>query len=284
MNILILYRTKVNKIIHLYNLSFQQFQVENRVTAYLMGNSHQELISEIKELMISIQNQVFALESKLAKLENSVRQDNNIEDESFAVSIDDFVVPVDLAPVVPATAEVAMAATAMAEEEAKAAASTAKEGIVSAEAEEATMAEGSANAAETAKAEEEAPAMQLFEEEEDMSYEKFARSRHKRAIFDASTPKKAVVDAMISRQAWRLDMPGSEVRDVRSAISLNDRVLFINYLFKEDAALFHEAMNVINQSEDLNEMVAYFEEKYSEWDFDSELVYRFMMAARRKVR
>lgn len=311
MNILILYRTKVNKIIHLYNLSFQQFQVENRVTAYLMGNSHQELISEIKELMISIQNQVFALESKLAKLENSVRQDNNIEDESFAVSIDDFVVPVDIAPVVPATAEVAMAATAMAEEEAKeaastaaiateeakaaeeeakAAASTAKEGIVSAEAEEAkaaeeaTMAEGSANAAETAKAEEEAPAMQLFEEEEDMSYEKFARSRHKRAIFDASTPKKAVVDAMISRQAWRLDMPGSEVRDVRSAISLNDRVLFINYLFKEDAALFHEAMNVINQSEDLNEMVAYFEEKYSEWDFDSELVYRFMMAARRKVR
>lgn len=117
-----------------------------------------------------------------------------------------------------------------------------------------------------------------------MSYEKFARSRHKRAIFDASTPKKAVVDAMISRQAWRLDMPGSEVRDVRSAISLNDRVLFINYLFKEDATLFHEAMNVINQAENLNDMVEYFENKYSDWDFDSELVYRFMMAARRKVR
>ena len=45
-----------------------------------------------------------------------------------------------------------------------------------------------------------------------------------------------IIDTMIDRQAWRTDMPGGVVRDVRSAISLNDRILFINKLFASNKA------------------------------------------------
>jgi hypothetical protein len=93
----------------------------------------------------------------------------------------------------------------------------------------------------------------------------------------------AVIDAMATRHAWKNDMPGSQVKDVRAAIALVDRALFINTLFNEDAMAFLEALNYINQAGDLDTVVNYLAETYPQWDFDSDVVYRFMMAVRRKV-
>lgn len=84
--------------------------------------------------------------------------------------------------------------------------------------------------------------------------------------------------------AWRKDMPGSPVRDIRSAIGLNDRVIFINLLFKEDAQSFVNALIRINSMETLDEAVAYVCTEHPDWDLNSELVYRFMMAVRRKLK
>ena len=98
-----------------------------------------------------------------------------------------------------------------------------------------------------------------------------------------SVSSPAVIDAMTDRQAWRTDMPGATVRDVRSAISLNDRVLFINRLFDEDPLSFQEALNALNQMNTLDEAVNYLAEAHPSWDFNSEIVYRFMMALRRKL-
>ena len=84
--------------------------------------------------------------------------------------------------------------------------------------------------------------------------------------------------------AWRKDMPGSPVRDIRSAISLNDRVIFINLLFKEDAQAFVDTLAKINTMETLDQAVAYICETFPSWDMNSDLVYRFMMAVRRKVK
>lgn len=84
--------------------------------------------------------------------------------------------------------------------------------------------------------------------------------------------------------AWRKDMPGSPVRDIRSAIGLNDRVIFINLLFKEDAQSFVNALTRINSMENLDEAVAYVCTEHPDWDLNSELVYRFMMAVRRKLK
>lgn len=103
------------------------------------------------------------------------------------------------------------------------------------------------------------------------------------ALVDAA-PVHAVIDSMTDRQAWRTDMPGSPVRDIRSAISLNDRILFINTLFGQDPMAFQECLTRINQFETLDEAVGYVASARPEWDFESEVVYRFMMAVRRKVK
>ena len=92
-----------------------------------------------------------------------------------------------------------------------------------------------------------------------------------------------VLDAMTAKQAWRTDMPGASVRDVRSAISLNDRVLFINRLFDEDPVAFQETLTAVNQMETLDDAVNYLVQKFPLWNLDSEIVYRFMMALRRKL-
>ena len=94
----------------------------------------------------------------------------------------------------------------------------------------------------------------------------------------------AVIDSMIDRQAWRTDMPGTQVKDIRSAISLNDRILFINMLFNQDPMAFQEALTKINQMTTLDEAVGYIVAERSDWDLGSETVYRFMMAVRRKIR
>lgn len=93
-----------------------------------------------------------------------------------------------------------------------------------------------------------------------------------------------IADQKYGNEAWRKDMPGPEVKDVRSAISLNDRVMFISTLFRDDSMLFQDVINKINALTTLEKAVQYLKENFPEWDMDSELVYRFMMSVRRKIR
>ena len=107
------------------------------------------------------------------------------------------------------------------------------------------------------------------------------------SIFEAAqkSPKahKAVLDVMEDKQAWRTDMPGAPVKDILSAISLNDRVQFINVLFNGDPGLFQQARAQINAMETLDQAVEYITSTYN-WDMGAQVVYRFMMAVRRKVK
>ena len=100
----------------------------------------------------------------------------------------------------------------------------------------------------------------------------------------AEQAKPVLNDVIMADYAWRRDMPGSSVKDIRSAIGLNDRVRFINNLFKEDAQAFVNALTEINKMESIDEVVGYVCAQYPEWEMGSELVYRFMMAVRRKIR
>ena len=95
---------------------------------------------------------------------------------------------------------------------------------------------------------------------------------------------KVIAEQKYGNEAWRKDMPGPEVKDVRSAISLNDRVMFISTLFRDDSMLFQDVINKINALTTLEKAVQYLKENFPEWDMDSELVYRFMMSVRRKIR
>ena len=120
-------------------------------------------------------------------------------------------------------------------------------------------------------------------EEEDDDLPLFAEPK---PIFEAAIEspkvKKAVIDVMTEKEAWRTDMVGSPVRDLLSAISLNDRVQFINALFQGDPVIFQQVRAKINAMTSLDEVVDYVTANFN-WDMSSQVVYRFMMAVRRKV-
>lgn len=119
----------------------------------------------------------------------------------------------------------------------------------------------------------------MAEEEEPKARKTKATSEHRQY-----SGHKVIADQKYGNEAWRKDMPGPEVKDVRSAISLNDRVMFISTLFRDDSMLFQDVINKINALATLEKAVQYLKENFPEWDMDSELVYRFMMSVRRKIR
>lgn len=119
----------------------------------------------------------------------------------------------------------------------------------------------------------------MAEEEEPKARKTKAPSEHRQY-----SGHKVIADQKYGNEAWRKDMPGPDVKDVRSAISLNDRVMFISTLFRDDSMLFQDVINKINALTTLEKAVQYLKENFPEWDMDSELVYRFMMSVRRKIR
>lgn len=105
----------------------------------------------------------------------------------------------------------------------------------------------------------------------------------KKAILDTAKADTAVMDVMAEKQAWRTDRPGMPVKNIISAISLNDRVFLINTLFGEDPLLFQDTIAKFNAMGSLSEALAYIAGNFPGWDMNSEPVYRLMMAVRRKL-
>lgn len=101
---------------------------------------------------------------------------------------------------------------------------------------------------------------------------------------EAVNVKPAVMDVMAEKCAWKTDMPGTPVKNVLSAISLNDRILFVKALFGEDAALFQQTIQIFNACGTLAEAEDYIRTNFRNWDMNSDVVYRFMMAVRRKLK
>ena len=100
---------------------------------------------------------------------------------------------------------------------------------------------------------------------------------------EAPKPKAAVIDVMTDKCAWKTDIPGTPVRNIISGISLNDRILFVNTLFKGDAQAFQATIALFNSYETLSQAESFIRSNYPGWNLDSEVVYRFMMAVRRKL-
>ena len=83
---------------------------------------------------------------------------------------------------------------------------------------------------------------------------------------------------------WAKDIPGNPVSNIISGISLNDRVLLINTLFKEDPILFQKTIGALNGMVTLEEAVEYVRNEFPAWNLGSDIVYRLMMAVRRKLK
>ncbi len=241
-----------------------------------MENREQQILSEIKSMMASIRSQLELLDAKMAELQQvvdpeefeaeSVDLDIDVEETMEVVMVEDVTVqeiPMEEAldddlpfDDVPAEAEVAL------------------DDDLPEAAEEPVAAEEPKTVAEEPQAvmeEDDLPG--VFDEPEAVTVASKAKA----------AAKPTVNDMMASDCAWRKDMPGAKVRDVRSAISLNDRVIFINLLFEEDAQKFVNTLTKVNAMETLDQVVEYISAEFPAWNMNSDLVYRFMMAVRRKV-
>lgn len=234
-----------------------------------MENKERQILSEIKDMMASIRSQLEVLDAKMAELQQVVDQD------------DADVVPIDLdlgddLPVYPSVEDETVADEAVAEEP-----------VEDVDVSDDDLPFGDFPEGETPSVEE-VPADDPVVEDPDDDLPIFAEPEPVMeaapAVAEKPKAKQAVIDAMTDRQAWRTDMPGTQVKDIRSAISLNDRILFINYLFNEDPMAFQDALTRINQMGSLDEVVGYVVESFPDWNLESDVVYRFMMAVRRKVR
>ena len=244
---------------------------------YIMENRHQQILSEIKSLMASVRVQLEQLDVKMAELQQSF-EPQSIVIEPTDFSIDDITSVEGLASlpelqtvveIEPVTAEHEMAVSE-------------HEDIVPEQ--EAVVSDPEPVAEqETVVFDPVAEPEALVSDPEPVSEPVAKVAVEQPVLADKVASRQAVIDAMASKQAWRTDMPGSPVRDVRAAIALVDRALFINTLFGEDAASFINAVNAVNQMTSLDEAVEYITENYPGWDMESDIVYRFMMAVRRKV-
>ena len=265
-----------------------------------MENREQEILSEIKSMMASIRSQLEMLDAKMAELQQVVDPEG-FEANSINIEIDDaemqsqaFVVEVQEIPLIMEEPSPVIEPEPVAEPEPEPVAepeplpepeleiAVEEEPSLIEEddddlpfAEVPTVSEAPAAPELPAAAEEEDDDLPgIFDEPEVITI----------AAKTAAAAKPTINDAHSADQAWRKDMPGSPVRDIRSAISLNDRVFFINTLFDENAQAFVDALTKINAMETLDQVVEFITGQYPHWNLNSETVYRFMMAVRRKVK
>lgn len=251
-----------------------------------------EIIEELRREIAEIKSRVAVLEDKLAALENDkadpvehidLEQENILPD---IAEIADVAVLVEAPVVEPAEKEIEVKPVAediedMPEETVAPADETAEE-TESQEIDDAPEADVQDNAGEDLPGDDGGSLFGVFGEVEPA----LAKTRSVKTVNDANSSRvhKTIGESHTGTRAWLTDMPGPEVKDVRSAISLNDRVMFISSLFREDSMLFQDVVSKINAQTSIDKVVSYLEETFPEWNMDSELVYRFMMAVRRKIR
>lgn len=223
-----------------------------------MENREQQILSEIKSMMASIRGQLERLDAKMAELQQVVDPEE-FDSTPIDIEIDEIVPAADLPVDEPQTVEVQEIPLEV--EDIPEVVEDVVEDLPAAVEEE------------------------TVEEEDDDLPGVFDIPEPVTVADKASVEAKPILNEVITADyAWRRDMPGTPVRDIRSAISLNDRVIFINLLFKEDAQTFVDTLSKINAMETLDQAVGFVCASFPEWDLSSELVYRFMMAVRRKVR
>ena len=263
-----------------------------------MENREQQILSEIKSMMASIRSQLERLDAKMAELQQVVDPEE-FDMAPIDIDIDEVAheEPVQIVEVQEIPMEVEEPVEEVVEESVEDVADLPEEEPETIEPEEEPVEEPVEETEPKPESEPEAEPeidddlpfaeTQTPEEEDDDDLP---------GVFDlydepvtvaakaADEAKPILNEVMAADCAWRKDMPGSPVRDIRSAISLNDRVIFINLLFKEDAQAFVDTLAKINTMETLDQAVEYICETFPTWDLNSDLVYRFMMAVRRKVK
>ena len=230
-----------------------------------MENREQQILSEIKAMMVSIRVQLEKLDDKMAELQQVV------DPEDVAAEPIDLEIETSLLE--EKTPEVVIQEIPLQQEP------VVEEALVEPQPEPQTE----------PQPEPQPESFPVQEEDDDDDLPLFSEPEpivEATSIFEAAQAsgrtRKTVAEVMEDKQAWRTDIPGAPVRDLLSAISLNDRVQFINVLFKGDPSIFQQTRAKINLMTSLDQVVEFITSTF-DWDMNSQIVYRFMMAVRRKI-
>lgn len=252
-----------------------------------MEKNSQELLEELVARLAEVRGQLDVIQSKVDELMNLKAQD---ADEPGDIDIDhedflsDIAVEVPVPEQIAAEAEPAEPVETSVEPDLPEAAiepdlpePEPSEPVVANEPEEPADAQDAA-APVSVNADEAGDVNSLFGAVEDV------HKAHRKGLNDRAVSVKAVMDMKPEKPEWYTAIPGPEVKDIRSAISLNDRVMFITTLFREDSMLFQDVVSKVNAMTSLDKVADYLTSTFPEWDMYSDMVYRFMMAVRRKLR
>ena len=263
-----------------------------------MENREQQILSEIKSMMGTIRAQLEMLDAKMAELQQCVDPDE-FDNNPIELEIDDVAVDVVTDDVVGESVAV-QEVMEMEEHEEEPESIPEYDDEEEFEQEECDIEPESESEPETeqddeSETESESEPEPESEPEVPAVVEEVEDDDDLPGVFDQPLPvyaaaqaspkvKPSVAEVMADAHPWRTDMPGTPVKDVRSAISLNDRIIFINHLFDEDPMAFQNVITQINTMTSLDQVEEYLRNGFPSWDFSSELVYRFMMAVRRRVK
>ena len=103
----------------------------------------------------------------------------------------------------------------------------------------------------------------------------------------AVAPKPEVAPKPAARKpasySWQTATAAAPLTNILSGIALKERGIFINTLFKEDAQLFMDTITAFNAMGSLSEALDYIEAHFPEWNLASDIVYKLMMAVRRRL-
>lgn len=278
-----------------------------------MGENRNEILSALRDAVSSIRVQLDAIEAQIAELERvgpvvdgalAADATPDVGDlPEDAAEMDSPVAAEEPAYEEPAVAEpdAAVEPAEVVEAEAMAAEDAVEDPIdldIDADLPEVTFAQPAAaasepvavasepEASEPVAAEPAAPAVETGVLVEEPSVLAAAEPKPVVSINDAGSRniRKAVKDVVEQKEAWRTAIPGTPVKNIISAISLNDRVLFINTLFGEDPMRFQNTLSELNAMSSLAQAEEYITANFHDWKMESDVVYRFMMAVRRKLK
>ena len=105
------------------------------------------------------------------------------------------------------------------------------------------------------------------------------------AELDFLLDKRSLMDIKVSKSGepeWLSDIPGAAVEDIHMAINLNDKLCFIRELFNGDSDQYRLSIQRVNEMGTFAEALDYTRNAFPHWDEDSNAVYRFYMAVRRR--
>lgn len=254
-----------------------------------MEKNSQELLEELVARLAEVRGQLDVIQSKVDELMNLKAQD---ADEPGDIDIDHEDFLSDIAVEVPVPEQIAAEAEPAEPEPVETSGEPdlheaaiepdlpepePSEPVVANEPEEPADAQDAA-APVSVNADEAGDVNSLFGAVEDV------HKAHRKGLNDRAVSVKAVMDMKPEKPEWYTAIPGPEVKDIRSAISLNDRVMFITTLFRDDSMLFQDVVSKVNAMTSLDKVADYLTSTFPEWDMYSDMVYRFMMAVRRKLR